>query len=85
MIDVTFLRRSGMEGEIDDSLNAAVRENRRLDRDLIRLVVIQETAHLRVLALGIFADHPCRSRRRLSAARGDCTPGYSLAGRTLAN
>jgi predicted SprT family Zn-dependent metalloprotease len=41
----------------DDALDAAPREYRRLDRDLLGLLVVHESAHLRVLALGVLAHH----------------------------
>src|SRR5262249_19460288 len=60
-----------LEGEADDALDAAAREDRRLNRDLVRLVMINESTYLRVLAFRVLAhDHhvdvarvPARERR----------------------
>ena len=45
------------EGEAHDALDAAAGEDRGLNRDFVRLLVVDEAAHLRVLALGVLADH----------------------------
>ena len=46
-----------LEGEAHDALDAAPREHRGLDGDLFRLHLVDEAAHLRVLALGVLAHH----------------------------
>ena len=46
-----------IEGEAHDAVDAAPREHGGLNGDLFGLHLVDEAAHLRVLALGVLADH----------------------------
>ena len=57
--DTLFLvaRHGQLEGEAHDAFHAAAGEHGSLDGDFFRLLMVDESAHLSVLAFGVFADH----------------------------
>ncbi len=66
--------------EAHDPLDAAAREDAGLDGDLLRLVLVDKAAHLRVLAFGVFAHHHEIDLAALGPRQGRLHAGIEIGG-----